>query len=149
MDQPNTLQFELVKNVTLPQLKWVVDQPFYIRFDGAIFESEKTTVTRARRPKLDEKGKPIVAAETNKKAPPMLAAVTDLPTGKQFQMIMNTVLDSTLQEKYPSDSYVGKCFKIIMHQLAGKDYKTFEIAEIRVKGTAPAPAPVATSTKKK
>ena len=95
--------FKITRHVTLPQLKWVLDTPFFLRFEAAMFVAEKSTPTRTRRPKLGPDGKPMPITETNKKAPPMLCKVTNLVTGKLHHIIINTVLESILEDDYPEE----------------------------------------------
>lgn len=120
--------FEIVKHVTLPLLKFGND-PIFVRFDDAIFKAEEMTAGRETK---NEDGTTKV-----RMAPPELANVTDLVRNIPCQIIVNTVLGSELRKKYPSESYVGKSFRLSKAQLQGKRYATFEIAEVRVKSDAP------------
>lgn len=109
-------KFKVKKLVTLPLWKWKNDQTKYLRFDSAIFEGKELTVKEGR---ADEK-------------PAHLANVTDLETGEQCQIIIGFVLESTMNDEYPDNAYVGKTFAITQHRDSGKKYNTYSIAEIEV-----------------
>ena len=113
-------RFKVTKHVTLPLLK-LGAEPAYVRFEGAIYQSEKSTPTRPRADGAEPK--------VDKKAPPMLAEVTDMVRRIRCQIIVNTVLESELTKKYKDNSYVGKTFRLVKTQLQGRDYATFEITE--------------------
>jgi hypothetical protein len=129
MTDQDTLQFEVVKHVTLPLIKLGIE-PSFIRFDGPMYQSEKATPTRARSDGEEPKG--------DRKAPPILAEVTDMVHDIKGQMICNTVLETELKKKYKDDSYVGHIFRLVKTKLQGRDYATFEITEVKLKTAAPA-----------
>lgn len=129
----DTLQFEVVKRVTLPQFKLDESgEPNFYRIETAIAVAKDLQQGRER------KGKDSTPqTEADKKAamaPPDVAEVVDLKTGEPGMLIFNAVLKSNLTEKYPGDTYVGKCFQIRKFKpVAGKRYFTFEILEIKLK----------------
>lgn len=104
------------KLLTRPILKFVKDEPRYIKFEGKIY------VGKEMKPR---------AGEEKKKEPAHLADVTDLETGEPAQIIVNAVPMSVLMENYPSDAYVGKCFAITRQsRKEGKSYDPFSVEEI-------------------
>jgi hypothetical protein len=121
------LKFKKKKAVTLEHFKLEPDRPRYFKFTGPIEVAPQAT---SRRPKDGEQQPEPTKA--NKMAPPELATVIDLETGKEGQIICNAVLASSLNDAYPGDAYVGKCFEITMVNLQGKSYKGFHITEIDV-----------------
>lgn len=106
--------FKKSKQVTLPILKKVDDVPVYVRIDSKIFEGKEVAGNSANNAKMK---------------PARLVNVTELTSGEQMQMIVNTVLESILNENYPKESFVGKCFEIVQYQPEGKKYKNFRVAE--------------------
>ena len=128
--------FEVVKSVTRPVLK-IEGQPVFFTVQDIIKEGKALEGTRAR-----------ANADGNVMAPPQLMDVLDLATNQDSVVVVNTVLKSELEEKYPrladdTPGYLGKSFRVIKHAPAGggKRYATFEITEIRPKAKAAEPAP--------
>lgn len=105
------------KILVLPLLKKVDEVPLYVEITGAIFKGSQTiTATESKTKKQME--------------PADLANVRNLETGDVAQIIVNSVLKSTLEENYPDQSYVGCWFEIIQHQVEGKRYKTYTVNEL-------------------
>jgi hypothetical protein len=103
------------KLLTRPVLKFVKDEPRYIKFEGAIYLGKEMKIKEGEK----------------KKDPAHLADVVDLSTGELAQIIVNAVPMSVLKENYPGDSYVGKCFMIMRQsRQPGKDYDPFKVEEI-------------------
>jgi hypothetical protein len=108
---------KVVKSVTLPILKQADGVPYYVRVTGAIFLGKQL------------KGE----GEEAKQEPAHLMNITNLETGEDMQMIANTVMKSSLEEEYPENGYVGKCFQIERKAAgAGKRYKAYSIQEIEI-----------------
>src|ERR1700677_500397 len=105
-------RFKVIKHVTLPLLK-LGTEPSFVRFDAPMYLSEKATPTRPRAEGAEPKA--------DKKAPPVLAEVTDMVRNIKCQIICNTVLETELKKKYPSDAYVGKTFRLVKTQIQGRD----------------------------
>lgn len=127
------LGFEIVKHVTRPLLKLDIGKAVYVTFEGKIYTATETAPTRKRN---DASQDGNTQGGGRKMQPPELADVLDLVNGKRpSQIIVNAVLSSELQKKYPEDAYVGKSFRIVKNQIQGKSYATFEIAEVRVKAS--------------
>lgn len=64
---------------------------------------------------------------------PVVARVVNLASGVEGQIIVPTVLKSTIEANYRGDDYVGKCFAIVKHapDAAKKQrYSTFDVDEI-------------------
>jgi hypothetical protein len=143
---PAVMQFEIVRHVTLPQIKLPDDgSALYLRFEKAIETARQLEAMKTRR----SKNATTESTETPL-PPPQVAEVTNLQTGELGQFIVNAVLESNLNESYPDEGYVKKCFSIKQLSLkkgrGGYSYKTFEILEIRLKEAANA-APNKTATR--
>lgn len=104
--------------LTFPLLKMVND--------GTVFFKITSAFERAKEIKQKEGTKPA-----DVKQPPMLAQGVDLSTGESCQIIVNAILQSTLEELYPDQKYVGKSFEITKRKKEdGKAYNKFEIYEL-------------------
>lgn len=129
-----TEAFEVVKHVTLPLIKFGAD-PLFLRFDGKIHKAKETGKGRSAK---NEDG------TTKVMEPPMLAEVTDMVTKRKGQIIVNEVLKSELNDGYPNESYVGRIFRVAKLPIqGGKRYATFELTEVKAKGSATPAAPAA------
>jgi len=107
----------IIKHVTMPTLKLLPDVPAYVKITAKIFEG---------------KTQPVKEGEAAKKAP-MIFNVINLETGEVCQMVVGTVVQREIQDTYPKDVYVGKCFMIVKGKKKGtgdRGYFTYEIAEI-------------------
>lgn len=126
MTETSVMQFEIVRNVTLPFVMIPADgSNMYLKFNTAI-EADKTTFSeRVRKSKNDGE---------QKVEPMHIAEVTNLQTGEVGRLVAHSVLESNLTEAYPNGSYVEKCFQIAKTKAAGKRYFNFNITEIRLKG---------------
>lgn len=102
-------QFKRTKAVAIPLFKMVPNQPEFFKFDGAMYEGKK----------IDDK-----------KDAAILIPVTDLNTGEQGQIIVGLVLRELIQETYPAETYVGKCFEVTLRKRADKKYNTYDLYEI-------------------
>lgn len=115
----NPFAFERTRHVTLPVLKQEVGQPRYVRVDTQVVE-----------------GKERQGTDGSKEKPARVMSVTCLETGEQGQMVLGTVLEGNLTEKYPDHSYVGKCFEFLKKDKPkGKRYHDYELYEIKDPGT--------------
>lgn len=106
------------KVLTLPLIKLAKGVPVYLQITEAFFVGKK----------IDDK-----------KEPATIANVIDLATGECAQIIVPSVLKSTIQESYPNDSYVGLGFSIEKTSAAGdgdKAYAKFSVSEIEVPADA-------------
>lgn len=116
------------KLLTRPVLKFVTDKARYVKIEGAIY------IGKEMKQKDGDK----------KKEPAHLADVIDLESGELAQIIVNAVPLSVLNENYPNDTYVGKCFSITRQsRQPGKQYDSFKVEEIEdptpPKAETPAP----------
>lgn len=125
------LKFTVVKNVTLPLLKKKDDgTPVYVKIDSAIYKA-----------KDNKTGKPAEGETKKAMEAPELVQVTNLETGEQQEMIVESVLGIELRDQYPDNGYLGKCFSISKFaKTDGKRYATFQIAEIALEASEPAVA---------
>lgn len=113
-------KFVVKKKLTLPLFKFESGVVRYFRFDSAIFVGKEL-----KGKKEGNDGKDM--------APAHLARVIDLDTGEKGEIIVNAVLESTLNESegYENGGYVGKCFAIEKKaREKGKRYDKFSIDEI-------------------
>lgn len=116
-ETPVQFTIKVLNHVTLPLHK-LGDKPSYLKITGTIYKGKKVV------------GK---TTEENSKQAPELVHVFNYETNRPEQMIVNTVLATELREAYPSDGYVGKSFQFVKHAIqGGKNYATFDIAEIEV-----------------
>lgn len=105
----------VVRNVTLPLLKQTDDQPYYIAIVSGIVQGKAVA---------QKKGETVME-------PAKIMRVVNLQTGQECEMIANSVMQSTFEENYPDQSYVGKAFVVIRHaKQAGKRYHTYTVTEI-------------------
>ncbi len=122
----SVLQFEVVRNVTLPFMMIPSDgSNVYLKFNTAIEPDRSTFSERVRRSKNDGEGA--------KQEPMHIAEVTNLQTGEVARLVAHSVLESNLTEAYPNDGYVGKTFQIAKTKAAGKRYFNFNIVEIKLR----------------
>ena len=111
------LAFKVTKNVTLPLLKMVEEEPAFVKFTSAMFVGKEV------------KG----SGDGKRMEPAVLAHCINLETGENVQIIINAVVKENLNESYPSDAYVGKCFQLVKHaKREGKRYNDFSVSEIEV-----------------
>lgn len=112
------MEFKRKKLLTRPVLKFVENEPNFVKIEGAIY--------------LGKEMKGDVAADGKKKKEPAhLAEVIDLQTGELAQIIVSAVVLSVLNENYPDNSYVGKCFSITKKgKTPGKQYFGYNVEEI-------------------
>lgn len=142
------VKYDVAKHVTLPHFKLAEDgTPNYFKFLSAIEKGKDLEAGKARKAKDGD------AKETDEQMEaPDLMEVLDLATGELGQIIVNAVLKSNLEEKYPNNGYVDKMFlirKLAAVKKGSRKYYTFEILEIKPKaaGSEAASKPVQ-STKK-
>ena len=121
------MQFEVVRNVTLPFIIIPSDgTPFYLKFNTAIEQDKTTFSERVRKSKKD--------SDSSQTQEPMhIAEVTNLQTGEIGRLVLHQVLESNLREAYPNDSYVEKNFQIKKQKATKGRYFVFDIVEIRLK----------------
>ncbi len=71
-----------------------------------------------------------VGKKIGDKDPARLADVVDLETGEEGQIILGAVLVGIMEESYPGEQYVGRCFEIVKFRDAASAYNTYNVAEI-------------------
>lgn len=107
--------FKVAKVVTVPLLKFVIDQPIYVKITGPIFLGKETKA----------------ASDSKKMEPAHLCNVINLETGEEQQIIVAKVLHSVLDEEYPEQSYIGKCFELTKGAKgSGKSYNPYSVVEL-------------------
>lgn len=66
-----------------------------------------------------------------KMEPPTMMRVRDLSDGREYDVIMATIPQTRLEEGYPDNGHIGKCFRIVMHPVRkGERYRDYEVDEI-------------------
>jgi hypothetical protein len=109
------MSYKRVKNLTLDILKFVEREPRHVKITGAIHLGKEQ--------KAGEDGKKREAAH--------LAPCINLDDGAECQIIVSAVVLSTLNDEYPNEGYVGKCFEIVKKdRVPGKQYFPYGVVEI-------------------
>lgn len=109
---------KVIKRLTIPLLKMVKGETIAVKLTGAIYV-----------------GKPQKDAKEGDK-PADLCNVINLDTGDEMQIIVPSVLKSNLEEQYPKQSYIDKCFEITKGESreskagGGRRYSEFTILEV-------------------
>ena len=65
----------------------------------------------------------------DKEAPQMCVAV-DLETGEEGRIIVPAVMKKELEEQYPSEAYVGRCFSVVLTRVPEKRYNIVSLSEV-------------------
>lgn len=108
-------QFKRVKNLTLDVLKFVEGEARHVKITAAMHIGKEQ--------KADTDGK--------KREPAVLANCINLDDGAECQIIVSAVVKSTLNDEYPNDGYVGRCFAITKKsRVQGKQYFPYGVEEI-------------------
>ena len=110
-------QFKRVKNLTLDILKFVEQQTRHVKITGAIHLGKEQKSSRG--------------GEDKKREPAQLAPCINLEDGTECQIIVSAVVLSVLNDEYPGEAYVGKCFAITKkNRVEGKQYFPYSVEEI-------------------
>jgi len=111
----------VVKRVTQMLLKLTDNTPVAVKILDAVFV-----------------GKALKNAREVDKKPANLVNVIDLDTGAEMQLIVASMMQSTLEDEYPNNGYVGKCFEITKLGKVlggtGNSYNKYSIIEIEEPG---------------
>lgn len=117
--------------VAVGVLRLKVDEPVYIRIDEKIHLGRNIKI---------EEGK-----EGDMK-PAEVGIVTNIADNEQHTFVYGTVLKSQLDEMYPKDGYVGRCFEIVKrNKREGKRYNDYSVYEVETPPGLP-PMPVLPGT---
>ncbi len=109
--------FKVKKLITLPLLKFQIDEPIFVKFEEPMFIGKEIKGT----------------GDKAKMEPATLANVINLETGEPCQIILATVLKSILTENYENNAYVGCAFQITKGKKAsGKSYNPYSVAELEL-----------------
>ena len=112
-----TPKFKVKKLVTVPLLKFVIDQPIYVKITSPIFLGKEV------------KG----SGDSSKMEAAHLANIINLETGEEQQIIIAKVVQGVLDEEYPNQGYVGKAFQLTkLAKGSGKRYNPYTVAELDV-----------------
>ena len=101
--------FKKLRAITLPVLKIEKGVARYFKFLGPMHAGKK----------IDDQ----------KDAATLLHSV-DLETGEEGLVIAPSIMVTELYAAYPKDSYVGKCFEIILTRVPEKRYNIVSITEV-------------------
>jgi hypothetical protein len=115
------LKFKIEKRIVVPTMKVELNTAIFVRFEQPI-EARK---------KMEEEKQPDGTMKAVEKTIE-IARVTNLETGEICEIVAGTVLMSELAEAYEQGGYVGKSFRILKKDVAGKRYKAYELDEISV-----------------
>lgn len=113
-----TLPFKptVTRKVTKSVLKMETDVTIYVRAGGKMYEGKEI------------KGG---TGENAQMKPAVILDVTNLATGEEQQIVCGTVLAGILEDAYPNDTYIGKCYQITKRPKVGaKRYFNYELDEI-------------------
>jgi hypothetical protein len=114
-------QFKRVKNLTLDILKFVENESRHVKITSAIHLGKE-----------QKKGK---GDDDKAREPAHLAPCINLEDGAECQIIVSAVVLSVLNDEYPGDAYVGKCFAITKkNRVPGKQYFPYGVEEIEDPG---------------
>lgn len=117
------LKYKKVKSVTVALIKMSENKEYVFKLTGPIAVGKELK----NGPK-GEDGHARKAAE--------LVPVTDMETGEEGQIIVGTTLKSELEEAYPGESYIGRVFEIVKHNLregvGGSRYRTYSVTEVSI-----------------
>lgn len=132
-----TPKFKVKKLVTLPYLKMTEGNTYLLKF--------LTPLSLAKVLKNAPKD-----ADGKDKKPPHIANCVDLETGELVQIIGGASLCGIMEDEYPNNAYVGKCFQIEPGKKRtaknGNNFTPYTVAEIEIEDEAL--PPVADTTKK-
>lgn len=107
--------YKVKKKITLPLLKQVAGQSVAIQFESPIYV-----------------GKDIKTKEgAAKEKPADLANIINLETGEEMVYIVSAVVKGNLDDLYPAEAIVGKCFAILKGtKVEGKRYNDYTVVEL-------------------
>lgn len=109
---------KIAKRITLTTLKFMQDEPLYLKLTHPFVE--KLDTVNEKKKKENEASKVL-----------HVGRVIDLTTGEEAEIVVPAVILSTLTEKYPNESYVGKSFELCkLAQKPGKNYYPYRINEL-------------------
>lgn len=113
------------KPVQLPVMRFEDEVERFLRIDTPFVKSSRNVAQAAAK----EDGKR--GSKAAQMDPATICTVTDVQTGEQGTLIVNATLQSTIEEKYPSEGYVERVFGITRHaKEKGKRYYKFSVFEI-------------------
>lgn len=124
--QMNHSKYVVKALVTLPLWKWQDGVEKAFRIETPIVLGKAVKDRGPAGVKGEEKGGP----KGVQMEPAHICNVTNLETGELMQIITGSVLKGNLEDNYPDQSYVGKCFISTQSKIEGKRYKGYSLAEI-------------------
>lgn len=121
--------FALKRMVTLPLLKQKDNEDIAI----TILTPMKVSAYWVKEHPGYVPGEPFKGEGGKTIAPSYTVEVTELNSGAHMLYLVPAVMQSTLEQEYANDSYVGKSFMIRkLPAAAGKRFKDMQIAEIEL-----------------
>ena len=116
-------KIRILKTITVPLWKWADNEEKVFRIE------EPIRIGKAMKATADKDGKPGKEME-----PAHVVRVTRLDVGMECEIIVGAVLMGNLEENYPNQSYVGKCFISQQTKAEGKRYRNYSLAEVDIAG---------------
>lgn len=122
-----TFSPKVTKLVTRPVLKFEKEKPLHVRILAALYVGALPEVR---------------AGSTRKPVAPTFVDVINLETQGQATLPIHPKLKALLTEKYPDNSYVGKCFSVTAKtRQTGVQFTPYWLAEIEDPNGPQQPAP--------
>jgi len=109
-------KMKTLRKVTYPFLKWSNGEPVGLLISSQIFKGEEMK---------KKKGETMME-------PANLFHAYNVADGVEYEVIVNTVLKSKLEEAYPNHSYIGRLFKITQSRDKTKRYNEYAIEELEL-----------------
>lgn len=110
--------FKVKKNLTPPVLKLIEGEAAYVKITAAMYIGRDI---KSKNP------------ADKQKEPAHILDCVNLVTGEVCQVIAAAIIQSTLTENYPNDTYVGKGFSITKQaRQPGKQYNKYEVCELEL-----------------
>lgn len=123
MSEVTKRTFKKIASVTRELMKVKPGTEYHVRFVSAMFIGKEMPPKTKVDPKTGE-------VSLEKRGPAHIAYVDNLETDAEQQIICSTVLRKEIDEAYPGNAYIGKCFWFRITKVEGKDYNLCEIAEV-------------------
>lgn len=112
------LKFSVKKLLTLPLWKWVDGKEKFFKPVAPI--------------RLSKQVKSIAKDGKAMETPAHVGHVINLENNMECELIYGTMLRTTLDESYPGDAYVGRCFCAKQYKIEGKRWRGYAVSEIEV-----------------
>lgn len=116
-------RFVRKETVSVPDFQFEEDEATYVKV--------MTAFVQAKPREQDAHDGRTGRIESTPMSPPIKARLVLLDTGELVSAIIPAMVRNQLEEAYPGEAYVGRCFEIVVHPARKpKKYKTADIFEI-------------------